>query len=315
LSKLDFGKRDKHRGPNGASLSYQDLLRSVGQYCLASVFFCFIFGSIMQMDVLRGYGGFIISPEAQLANIAVTLTLFVYVLLKKDRLSNLAIVAVPLLLATILMARTLVTDQSFFTSSLPMVLFNFFGLFVWIMFAWKGYESPAGAFCVFSLGLGSMRLGLLMGRSFVSILTDTVGFSSVIANTLSIISLWVLFVAVLIAVSYVLWRNRFEQLPFGERHDGPGPSYGPPALEKPSAGSVYQSRFNQVAEKGGLSSRETEILGMYASGRSSTYIAEELFLSHYTVKSHLRRCYTKLDVHSRQALLDLIWEGKDPSQS
>ena len=66
-------------------------------------------------------------------------------------------------------------------------------------------------------------------------------------------------------------------------------------------------------EGAGLTERETEILALYAGGRSAVRIAEELFLSNYTVKTHLRRCYAKLGIHSRQELLDLVWKGQSPS--
>lgn len=56
----------------------------------------------------------------------------------------------------------------------------------------------------------------------------------------------------------------------------------------------------------GLSGRETEILGYLAKGRSQPYIREELFLSKNTVATHVKHIYQKLNVHSRQELLDLF---------
>lgn len=48
-----------------------------------------------------------------------------------------------------------------------------------------------------------------------------------------------------------------------------------------------------------LSEREREVLALLASGVSNHEIATQLFLSLDTVKSHLKRLYGKLDVHSR----------------
>ena len=56
----------------------------------------------------------------------------------------------------------------------------------------------------------------------------------------------------------------------------------------------------------GLSSREVEIMLLFAQGRSANWIADYLVISKNTVRSHLRAVYTKLDVHSRQELLDAI---------
>lgn len=48
-----------------------------------------------------------------------------------------------------------------------------------------------------------------------------------------------------------------------------------------------------------LSKRETQILRLVADGLSNREIAEQLFLSRYTVESHVKRIYRKLAVSSR----------------
>jgi len=58
-----------------------------------------------------------------------------------------------------------------------------------------------------------------------------------------------------------------------------------------------------------LSSREREVLGYLVRGRSQPYIREELMLSKNTVATHVKHIYQKLDVHSRQELLDFV-EGQ-----
>jgi DNA-binding CsgD family transcriptional regulator len=59
----------------------------------------------------------------------------------------------------------------------------------------------------------------------------------------------------------------------------------------------------------GLSARELEVMHLYAQGRSANWIAEKLVISSNTVRTHLRAVYGKLDVHSRQELLDFIDQG------
>ncbi|MGN7948957.1 response regulator transcription factor [Microbacterium sp. 22215] len=50
-----------------------------------------------------------------------------------------------------------------------------------------------------------------------------------------------------------------------------------------------------------LSSREIEVLELVAAGRSNNEVAEQLFVSETTVKSHLAHIFSKLDVSSRTA--------------
>ncbi|MFQ7066696.1 MAG: LuxR C-terminal-related transcriptional regulator [Eggerthella lenta] len=44
-------------------------------------------------------------------------------------------------------------------------------------------------------------------------------------------------------------------------------------------------------------------------------MAERFTLSEHTVKTHLRHAYAKMDVHSRQELLDLIEETSAAKKS
>ncbi|MEE0706304.1 MAG: helix-turn-helix transcriptional regulator, partial [Adlercreutzia sp.] len=59
----------------------------------------------------------------------------------------------------------------------------------------------------------------------------------------------------------------------------------------------------------GLSTREVDVLELLVVGKDAKAIADELFISFNTVRSHIRRIYVKLDVHSRQELLDLVKEA------
>lgn len=54
-----------------------------------------------------------------------------------------------------------------------------------------------------------------------------------------------------------------------------------------------------VGESGMLSAREGEVLSAVATGASNPEVAERLFVTQETVKSHLRRIYAKLGVCSR----------------
>src|SRR5262249_5555134 len=55
-----------------------------------------------------------------------------------------------------------------------------------------------------------------------------------------------------------------------------------------------------------LSSREREVAGLVAAGKTNKDIAAALYLSEKTIESHLARIYDKLGVHSRAALTAII---------
>lgn len=65
-------------------------------------------------------------------------------------------------------------------------------------------------------------------------------------------------------------------------------------------------RCFELKDAYGLSSRETEVMELIARGHSVAAVAEKLVISENTVRTHNKHIYTKLDIHSRQELLDLL---------
>lgn len=55
-----------------------------------------------------------------------------------------------------------------------------------------------------------------------------------------------------------------------------------------------------------LSAREAEVAELVARGNTVARIAEELVVSENTIRTHMRRLYSKLDIHKKQELLDLL---------
>lgn len=73
---------------------------------------------------------------------------------------------------------------------------------------------------------------------------------------------------------------------------------GETVLAAPIAGRLVRQLRTSTAT---LSAREVEVLKLVAGGATNQAIAQELFLSVATVKSHLVHTYTKLNVESRTA--------------
>lgn len=58
-----------------------------------------------------------------------------------------------------------------------------------------------------------------------------------------------------------------------------------------------------------LTAREIEVLRLVANGYGNQEIADRLFISSLTVKTHVRRLMTKLEVHDRSQLVIEAYEG------
>ncbi|ACV21740.1 Nitrogen regulation protein C [Slackia heliotrinireducens] len=61
-----------------------------------------------------------------------------------------------------------------------------------------------------------------------------------------------------------------------------------------------------LQEQYGLSTRETEVMEAIARGMTVARIAEDLFISENTVRTHSKHIYTKLDIHSKQELTLMV---------
>lgn len=81
------------------------------------------------------------------------------------------------------------------------------------------------------------------------------------------------------------------------------------AIEMPRGALTLEDKVDIVAEEHGISGRALEVMLLLAQGRTATRIEQELYISRGTVNTYSHRLYQKLGVHSRQELLDLIYEA------
>ena len=59
-----------------------------------------------------------------------------------------------------------------------------------------------------------------------------------------------------------------------------------------------------------LSQRELDVLRLVADGLDNQQIAEELFISHHTVKNHLEHIKSKLVVRTRAEVIAWAWHNR-----
>lgn len=65
-------------------------------------------------------------------------------------------------------------------------------------------------------------------------------------------------------------------------------------------------RLDLFQRAAGLTGRETELLGLVATGADTRAIAEQMFLSEHTVQDHLKAIFAKTATTSRRDLLARI---------
>jgi DNA-binding NarL/FixJ family response regulator len=71
------------------------------------------------------------------------------------------------------------------------------------------------------------------------------------------------------------------------------------------------ARMREVVEPISLSTRERQVLALMASGLSNPEIAEQMFISESTVKSHAASAFRRLGVHSRREAVALVLGGDE----
>lgn len=80
----------------------------------------------------------------------------------------------------------------------------------------------------------------------------------------------------------------------------------PSTTNNTTLSTTLDARCDYVRQHFGLTERETDMVRLLAHGRSKTSISKELFISENTVKSYTRNVYSKLNIHSKQQLLDIL---------
>lgn len=91
-------------------------------------------------------------------------------------------------------------------------------------------------------------------------------------------------------------QKRFDVPPVGERE------------RHADSASLGQGKdvLQEIIDTFKLSAREAEVLRFLSKGRSVPYMREAMTLSKSTIETHIKHIYSKVDVHSKQELLDLI---------
>lgn len=164
-----------------------------------------------------------------------------------------------------------------------------FDVLVWTMVSFHSYVSPNPPLRTVAIAMLAEQAGIFAG-ALAGTLLSTAGLDAAVQTT-AIMALNML--AIVALVSYTEYGSQLWSLLIKT-------SMASDEAFKPTDGLAL------FAEEYQLTDRETEILSVFAAGRSMAYIAEKLFVSENTIKTHVRHIYTKLGVHNKQDLMDMV---------
>lgn len=173
-------------------------------------------------------------------------------------------------------------------SSLTLAARNFVTILLYMMLYRTVRDCEEHPLVVYGIGRGVYELALTAGLALFSMTAASEFIASMSITT---------FYFVMACVSLLL-LNSFARISTVIRRT-------PLTADTPHDRTLDQ-QFDAVAARYQLSEREDEVMRLLCRGRTKRYIAETLYLSEDTVRWHSKQLYRKLDVHSKQELIDLV---------
>lgn len=229
------------------------------------------------------------------ASILTMIIIFGCVLFSKDMGLRSVYKSVMLVMAIFFMLLPVFTGMSEIESIIALAGYGTFNVMIWILLAEISYTFRFSSIMVFGIGWGMVTLGVLFGSAAGQFIVSFAPFSP---QTLSLIALLAT-LAVLVSYMFIFKESDLLSLSKNDKSEGPEHTK-----------HRFYDRCKTVAEEYRLSPKETEIMILFAKGRSSVRIQEELYISRGTCTTHLRHIYQKMGVHDKQEFLDLI-EGRN----
>ncbi|MEG0503846.1 MAG: helix-turn-helix transcriptional regulator, partial [Raoultibacter sp.] len=156
-----------------------------------------------------------------------------------------------------------------------------------------------------SYGLGwiFVHLGDFLGVMLFVGLSIPLGVGTLSVDQVAAVSIAVLVVATMFVLndrkSFVTEQGRASSGAEGE-------SLLQTEVSEEVATDEFLERMHTLAVQFELTPRETEVFELLARGRSIPYVRDALVISKETAATHAKHIYAKLDVHSRQELIDLM---------
>jgi DNA-binding CsgD family transcriptional regulator len=182
--------------------------------------------------------------------------------------------------------------------------FGVFDVIIWYMVAQSSYDNQVSGFVigaiVRSISLVARLIGILVGSLFIRIPDN----SNILLVALLIGSGYLLLVWLMTYRRYLKRRDYVE----GGQDDTTDVGTLESAVVDAAPlnlDQIFDERAKSIAGIYQLTRREAEVLPYLLRGRSASYIADVLFVSENTVRSHIRHILEKTGARSKHDLMDI----------
>lgn len=239
------------------------------------------------------------SSAAQLVILAIIVAWYILASGARPREDALFVIVALLAVAGFLSAPLYELTSWAIPNSLLSAASNCFRILSWSVLAALCARNPVGSLLVLSCGgitsAAGTFIGADLGHLCNALLETQPDLASVITGTVVL----ALFAYVMIGLHGFSFSDTIRGVEPARPLEVAAPA-------TPSRDEIIERNCDELARSRGLTERERQVMGMLARGHNANHIQEELTLSYNTVKTHVKRIYRKLDVHSQQELIDLV---------
>lgn len=299
--------------PHDSSV-YLTALSSLWSLILASLILSCLFGFVWELTVFS-LGSVNDAHQLPLVvNCVVAVCLVLLVVFTRTRID--ITMAYRVIVPTVLVAFVI---MPFFWEENPIILntivsasYGVFDVIIWYVVVATAYDFSASGFIIGGLVRALSIISRLLGIGIGYIVMMIPDKPSMVIIGISLGALY------LLGLLFVFNRRRQSKIALGkdsgtlESATGEAPAtQGHDEQEAPESVKTAEENdpeelYETIARDYGLTRREKEVLPYLARGRSAKVIANALYVSESTVRTHTRRILEKTDLHSKQALIDLV---------
>ncbi|RNL40771.1 helix-turn-helix transcriptional regulator [Paraeggerthella hongkongensis] len=206
--------------------------------------------------------------------------------------------ALPLMVAAFLILPNVGVLNQAMSDFCTSASYTAFSVLIMLIMANLSYRYGVSAVWLFGIERGVRALFSLIGRQVETLLgSPTFG----LAGSDAVVS--GLVIVMVVAATMILFSEKELSSRWGMAFlDERSPSADTALVKK----QELANRCQTLARERGLSPREEEVLLLLAQHKTVGSIERELFIANGTAKTHIRHIYRKIDVHSRDELIDAL---------